>query len=401
MEDALFFVKTSACVSLFFASSALVSVAGCKSRKFNSASSENKPLNTNNADLQKKSGLSNFVSFKVKEDEFVELPENFVFEHQIEEVEEHVKRIESIFTEHFNIQASVEQTLIEVFNSPVNGDYSYHKIKFGKLTEDQFKKLDEYYQFPIGEPIKRVYDATKVYSIQDFLVPKIQSVAGKTMYGRFKPLSISSTPYDGEGVAYMPNCWTTVHDVLTSDRAPMELNGIIHDFENNGVFFIELFKNQKYFKPLSAPERKDIKAYDVFADVKSEEFGLQHAGVFIAPGLVFEKTGPGAERYRIRAMAREDLQRDSFRFYRLTQPLLLPSELPQLSKNNKWKIANPIRVTLDKGTGLFAPDPAFVNSKAVGQYAPLRTCPRTEAEEGLCDTFGYRQNFLVDELEEP
>jgi hypothetical protein len=339
---------------------------------------------------------ANTVSFPVSEDEFRELPANFVFAHQIDDVNDQIDRITKAFKTHLGVHVSVTPTLIEVYNEPVYGNYSYHKIDFGTLTPDEFKRLNEYYQFPLGPTLQRDFKPEKRYSIEDFLVPKIQSLSGKTTYGRFKPISVSQKPYPGEGAAYIPNCVTTVHDILTSDRAPFDLHGFNYDMANSGAFHIGLFTGSSHFRTLKLGSVGEIKAYDVFTLISDES--LDHAAVFVAPGVVFEKEAPGSERYKIRALDDIHFEIESSGFHRLVQPLPLPVEFPNLSPVELWKVQHPIKVSLDKATGRFIPDPGTILSKAVGQYSTLSTCPRAAAEKELCDNYLIRQKFIFDEL---
>jgi hypothetical protein len=342
------------------------------------------------------SANNTFVTFEVGEEEFRELPENLVLPQDLDEVNSQISEIKSIFKKLFDLDVSVAPALIEVANGPLFGQYSYHKIEFGVLTSDKFQKINQYYQLPIGKPIERKFDPQKKYSIQDFMVPKIQSLAGKTIYGRLKPQSVSMEPYDGDGAGYIPNCWTTVHDILTSERAPFDLHGFNFDMENNGAFHINLFTKSDHFQAVNLTTPDSIKAYDVYTSIFDES--LDHAAVFLAPNLVFEKAAPGSQRYQVRVLNVSDMDTESQQVWRMAKPLPLPAEIPGLSSQEKWKAKNPIRVSLDKSTGLHVPDPSSPLSKLVGQYSPLTTCPRAAFDESRCENFEIRMAFIFDEL---
>lgn len=152
-----------------------------------------------------------------------DLDENFVFLIDREGVAAEVKYIKEQFKIKFQIDVEVNPKLIQVDNEgdPL-GEYSYHDITFGKLAARQFQRLKNYYRFPLkSKKIPELkYESEKIYTLKDFLLPKIQPLLGKMMFSGVKKKSLKKESDSENYIYFSSNCWSTVHDILISDYAP-------------------------------------------------------------------------------------------------------------------------------------------------------------------------------------
>lgn len=327
----------------------------------------------------------------------VELPENYIFPNQVAELSDDLNYITNAFKQKFLIDIQVEVSLVRVENGgdhdPI-GEYSFHKIVFGKLSKAQFDQLDTYYQFPFGvAPNKRIFEASKIYSLQDFLLPKMQPLLGKTFFGFFKKSTIQPDDTTGEMITYIPNCWTTVHDMLTSDQDPFSLNGLIYGFGDGGKYFIDLYRNSDFFDPLKA-DIFGFRAYDVLAHIL-EDVEIGHTAVVIGPGIVFEKQAPGNEGYAVRPFRTKEF----YEFYRMKKPLTLPKDLPSLDINEQFLVSNPAQVVFDNSSNEYVLDSNGAHHLAI-KSAKLITCDAESMDKGLCDNMGIETAPVYSEAEE-
>jgi hypothetical protein len=318
----------------------------------------------------------------------VNLDPNSIFDSDTELVNQEVELIQKAFKAKFGLKVTVSPKLIQVDNeSEPFGEYSYHGISFGRLSLSEFNLLKKYYQFPTKVTIQwdLSYEPTREYKLVDFLAPKIQPLMGKTMFFGIptKLLAVDANYTEQEYIFFSSNCWSTVHEILVSDRWPFDFHGYVTDMNASGKTVLdEALGNNATSKEVSY-DPQNINAYDYFLNL--DEFGILHTAVFIGPGLIFEKVGLGFDRFRVGYHTHIK----NLHYRRIYKPIVHPRELStsltEVKDDKFWQL--PLKVISDKA-GNFILDPNNITSKTVTD-ALIRICTLEDYEKSLCTNFPW------------
>lgn len=319
-----------------------------------------------------------------------------VFERDKEWVDKSISKIQENFKLKFNLEVEVHPRLVHVDDEEDNhifGNYSYHKIIFGKLSKEQFDHLNSYYQFPIPskEIQKKQYEPNKVYELVDFLLPKIQPLSGKQLWAGV-PTHTLESPHlsDRENTFFNSNCWSTVHDILVSDQLPFKISGFVTDSHYMGSNVRKIISDDNFTENITKRQDQDLKAYDVF--IQPDGDGIFHTGVFVGPGLIFEKLGLGGDEYLVSPFLvhwekeRADEFRKKWIFRRLINSITITPAM--ISSNDEitiddiyWENLLEVEFNTEKGRYGFASGRL---SEKLFMPKQLQSCDFESMEKKLC-----------------
>lgn len=179
---------------------------------------------------------------------------------------------------------------------PFGADHKVWRVSFGKITADQFVKLQTtYYKNP-----QLSYDSTRSYTLVDFMPPQIQALSGLRFQSETINVDIPA-PVNAKGKKpsvqwqTLSNCWNMSFEVLRADPKTTEI------FYIDPEVAAKFYSDPQYFDTLStygmeenladvAQRNKGLKPFDQM--LVYSEGQLLHVATYIDQDFFFEKTGP-------------------------------------------------------------------------------------------------------------
>lgn len=226
---------------------------------------------------------------------------------------------------HKDLQKKNQDTVTGVLAADVrfSANRYFADVRFGKLSKEQFLRTREYFSnfYPIGVEYS---SAREDYSLIDFLPPSIRAFANTRlnhidlniddMYqvdakplGRpsieeieaIDPSLVETNFLDAinasvakTNFSVAANCWGTVLETLK--HILVGNKGVYNMFIPSRLQAAQIFKDPKNFSEISYDQLKpgDVIVLYGKADYEPEPIML-HAAIFLAPGLIYEKTNQG------------------------------------------------------------------------------------------------------------
>jgi hypothetical protein len=185
------------------------------------------------------------------------------------------------------------------------------RIKLGRVTEEQYKRLMDHYGGQGFVP----YNSAREYELQDFLPPKVQALLYRWLVPTHEvdsriPTAWGDPYYPGEPVSsgVSMNCWTTAYEVVRDWGKPW------NSTQGKLAYFGTKIAEDMLWKNTAAIEKNDVLARSAWAPEKVAErnagrqpgdvlyiktkysnFGPAHAAVWIDDDLYFEKTNSSSD----------------------------------------------------------------------------------------------------------